>query len=165
MTIRRALLAILSALGLPAIVSCHRDAAPLPPEILYGQQECEQCRMIISDERYAAGIVLELAKGESAAFAFDDVNCMFNFEQEHAPKPILARYVHDCATGRWLDAASAHFLLSDRLQTPMASGVAAAADRQSLEMLQRDNGGRLLDFTTLRARFMSPATDRKGATP
>ncbi len=41
------------------LAACGGDDAPAPPEIQYGLEECGFCRMIISEEKYAAAAVDE----------------------------------------------------------------------------------------------------------
>jgi copper chaperone NosL len=147
----RALIAVTALL----LVGCSEDTSLAPPEILYGQQECERCRMIISDERFATAMIVEQPGGTRTAFAFDDINCLFEHERQADGWTILARYVHDVNTRQWLDTSGAVFLLSERIETPMASGVAAAAAIEGLNDLQREHAGAIRDFDAIRTHFMT----------
>lgn len=139
--------------GVLALSSCTESDVLAPPQVLYGQHECEHCRMIISDERFAAGMIIDRANGSRASLAFDDVNCMFDYEHECEGCTVLARYVHDVNTRQWLDASTAAYMHSDSLETPMASGIAAAATREALHDLQRQHNGEFIEFAALARRF------------
>jgi copper chaperone NosL len=142
---------------------CAESIEVQPPQILYGQQECERCRMIVSDERFAAGMIIERTDGSRVALAFDDVNCLFDFERDCDDGRVLARYVHDVNTREWLDASTAAFVASDGLETPMASGVGAAASRDDLVDLRARLAGDLLDFTALRHRMLKHDSGKEGS--
>ncbi|MEZ4676418.1 MAG: hypothetical protein R2932_19510 [Caldilineaceae bacterium] len=63
----------------------------MPPEILYGEDVCDQCNMIISDERFAAGLVVELEPGEFEHRIFDDIGDLLAYEKAHgenSPLPL-----------------------------------------------------------------------------
>jgi nitrous oxide reductase accessory protein NosL len=129
--------------------ACSASDDLAPPHVLYGQQECDACRMMISDERFAAALIVEV-DGARAALAFDDIACLFDYERTHENAAILKRYVHDVASRQWLDATSAMFTQSATLQTPMGSGIAAVASREGLADLH----GVALDFVSLRERLL-----------
>jgi copper chaperone NosL len=158
-TIRRHVLSGLLAL---APVACDGGDELNPPEIIYGQQECDHCRMIISDERFAAACIVDRGGAEHAALVFDDINCLFDSEAEYPADRVLRRYVHDVNTRAWISAVESVFLLSDRLPTPMASGVAAAPSREALADLAQEHGGTLLDFAAIRAHFARPPSTSGG---
>jgi copper chaperone NosL len=139
-----------------SLASCDSEESLSAPDVLYGQQECVHCRMIISDERFAAGMIIERADGSRETLAFDDINCMFDQERACDGCTVLMRYVHDVNTRQWLEASGAAFMISKTLETPMASGVAAAASRGALLDLQQQHAGELLDFAAIARRFINP---------
>lgn len=138
------------------VTGCSRTEDLGPPAILYGQQECEHCRMMITDERFAAGLVASQPDGRFVRLGFDDVNCLFDYQRANAELTIRARYVHDVNTRHWLNAQDAVYVISDSLPTPMASGVAAAATTEGLAALQQEHAGRVGSFAEVAARFARP---------
>lgn len=116
------LLAAGSLLVLPA--GCGRSEDLGPPQIAYGQTECNLCRMIISEEPFAAAAVIASSDGVQK-LAFDDIGCLLDFLAEQPPGKRIVSYVHDYASREWVDASAARFVRSDSLQTPMASHLAA----------------------------------------
>ena len=95
----------------------------LPPEIAYGEDVCDQCNMIISDERYAAGLVVEVEPGRYEHRIFDDIGDLLVYEQEHVDElTVAAYYVHDYGSKEWIDGQAAYYISSRELLTPMGFG-------------------------------------------
>ena len=128
----------------------------LPPEIAYGEDVCDQCNMIISDERYAAGLVVEVEPGRYEHRIFDDIGDLLVYEQEHVDElTVAAYYVHDYGSKEWIDGRSAFYISSDELLTPMGFGLAAAAQEPEAQALADEWNGVVLTFDELHAQFMS----------
>ena len=104
-----------------------------PPEILYGQDVCDECDMIISEEKYAAAYWT--AEGE--ARRFDDVGEMLVFMAENQ-EPTASVWVHDVNSAAWLPAGEAWFVMNSGLRTPMGTGIAVTADEQAARALAFD---------------------------
>lgn len=122
-----------------------------PPEIIYGETVCAKCNMIISDERFAAGYAYEVAAGRYESLAFDDVGDMLEYAAEHPEHAIKTWYVHDYADRSWLDAATATYVVSQDVQSPMGSGIAAFADAAAANELAQRVNGQVYDWPGLRA--------------
>jgi len=135
-------------MSVPA-AGCRREAELAPPEIRYGESVCVECDMIISDERFAAAILVEGPRGPEARL-FDDIGDLFAYESGRPELRVLARYVHDLGTREWLDAESAVFLRSPALHTPMVSGIAAFAARADAERQNAETPGEILSLDELR---------------
>lgn len=116
-----------------AIISCKNESEKKPVEILYGQDSCERCKMIISEKTYSAEYIL--LDGE--ARKFDDIGCMIHFQngEEGKGDKILAQYVRDYNTGDWIDATKAYFVRSKDIITPMGHGLAAFKYEESARRL------------------------------
>lgn len=146
-----ALIALLFALT--TVSGCEEQRTPQPPVIYFGQHECDVCRMIISDERYAAATVIEPDGGDYESRIFDDIGCLFQFEEDEPTVKVAARFVRDARTSQWLDAEDAAYLHSMTLKTPMAFHVAALAGPEPARGMQQEFPGEVLDFNGVRARF------------
>lgn len=129
---------------------CGREQDVSPPDIVYGQTECDSCRMIISEESFAAAAVLVTADGVRKS-AFDDIGCLLGFLKDQPPNARAIAYVHDHPSRRWLDASTATFVRSDALQTPMASHLAACQSQADAEALLRRYAGAVLTLDQLRS--------------
>ena len=119
------------------LVACGGDPTSGPPEIQLGLEECGFCRMIISEEKFAAALVDQTGVTTS----FDDLGCLLNHLREQ-PAVLESRaggaqswgvWVHDHAGGGWIDAAAAVFVRGPRSATPMGSGLVAFASQQAAD--------------------------------
>lgn len=138
------------ALILTATVSCEQEPRPVePPMISYGQAVCDRCGMIISEERHAAGLMIEDEEGR-AYRVFDDVAAVVLFSREHPEVRVLGRWVKDYATRGWLNADSAAYVRGEEVQTPMAFGIVATAPSRA-DSLAGALGGSVLTWSELRA--------------
>lgn len=132
------LLLILAACGPSADVET-------PPEIVYGQDVCDRCGMIINEETFAAAYWTE----EGEARRFDDIGGMIAYITEKSEN-IASYWVHDFGTGEWIRAEEAHFVLADDLMTPMGFGIAAFIDNeQARAFANGDENVKILSFTEL----------------
>ncbi len=118
-----------------------------PPDIRYGEDMCDQCRMIISEARFAAAYVT--SSGEVRRF--DDIGGMLRFRAEHN-EDVAVYWVHDYETEEWLKADQAYFVVSDGVQTPMGFGIVALGDRQRAQRLAEEKQGKVLTFEELLAQ-------------
>lgn len=115
-----------------SIISCKNGPEIKPVEILYGQDSCERCKMIISEKTYSAEYIL----ADGKAMKFDDIGCMIHFNIELGTEhKILAQYVRDYETGDWIDATKAYFVSSKEIMTPMGHGLVAFSNEESARRL------------------------------
>lgn len=119
---RRSALVLLAAgcglAALPFTAACKASDAPAEP--VWGKEPCASCKMLVGDKRYAAQIIDEAGEHRF----FDDVGCMVLWIDGHHP-PSRA-WVHDPATGTWLDAGAARY--GQGARTPMDFGFEARGD-------------------------------------
>ncbi len=132
------LVALLAACG-------GADSVDNPPEILYGQDVCSNCNMIISEESYASAYWT--VDGE--ARRFDDMGEMLQFIQSNH-EDRASTWVHDVNTAEWLRAEDAWIVMNAGLMTPMGTGVVAVANEEDARALAFDQDGALvLTFSEL----------------
>ena len=137
---------LLLTLFLLAGPACRQDSNTAePPQIVYGQDVCDRCNMIISEEKYAAAYWTEAGE----ARRFDDIGGMMAYLGE-APEAVASYWVHDFDSGAWLPAEDATFVLAADLMTPMGFGIVAfAAEAQAQRMVTRRESGRVVSFDQL----------------
>lgn len=140
---------ILTAATVPA--GCGAGEVVAPPQIAWGADICHVCGMIISDDRFAAGLVEAGADGGLSTFAFDDVGCLLAHVRGAGGR-VAARFVRDFREDQWRDAETASFVHSDRLHSPMAFGLAACATADEARALLEEYPGEVLDFRTVQLR-------------
>ena len=127
----RGVLLVLAAAGLSA--ACPAGE-PGPPEVAYGLDECSYCRMIVSEERYAAA-----ARSPDGTAAFDDVGCLAAAVREGRAADATV-WVHDAESGAWLDATAAWYVRGDASTTPMGSGRSAVYTEAAARRLAASAG-------------------------
>lgn len=120
---------LLSAvLGAWLVSSCgtaDASGAIPPPKFVFGEDLCDVCSMIISEQRFAGAIGLRTGKRVKHVL-FDDIGEMFAYALP--PHDAAQYFVHDLETAACIPAESAFFLRSKALRTPMGTGVAAFAN-------------------------------------
>ena len=112
-----------------------------PPEIRYGEDICEQCNMIISEPRYAAGYVLS----DGNMRRFDDIGDMLVFHSGNQ-EDVSVFWVHDYDSEVWMRADEARFVVSESLTTPMAHGVIAFESESKAQAMASEIGANLFSF-------------------
>jgi len=140
----------LVALVLAALLlsSCgSKSSEPLPPEIIYGQEMCDRCGMIISDVRFASAILLN--NGEYRKF--DDVGEMLAYQNDHPDEQVDALFVHDYLSEEWIRGETAFYVQSEDLQTPMGSGIVAFANQVEAESFAVEWHGKVQSLDDLRS--------------
>jgi copper chaperone NosL len=108
-----------SALALAA-VACASN-----PSIAFGQAQCEECRMIVSDRRFGALVVTDHGR----TLTFDSIECLRTFTaRPGAPTARETWLVDASAPGTLVAAASATVIESDSaLHPPMGTAVSYGA--------------------------------------
>jgi copper chaperone NosL len=150
-----ALFLLLAACGAPSV------DPNVPPQIVYGEDVCAHCGMIISDERFASSIVVEKSPNVYEHLIFDDIGDMFAYVQEAgAGIQIVTYFVHDFHSREWLDARQAYFVKAPAATTPMGSGFAAFAGEMEAEAQAQAWQASVLDFDGAQAH--APATGHTG---
>ena len=121
---------IIFLLLVAAFAAC-RDKPPTGPvEVHYGEDVCERCMMIISDQRFAAQYVTK--KGDTKKF--DDIGCLAAELKTDGGEDIASGiYVIDFAAGGWIDARKAHYMKSADIASPMGYGIAAFGSEEALK--------------------------------
>lgn len=121
-----------------SLAGCGRGTAEGPPQIRYGSEVCQECRMLITEERFAAAVRTEKGDFEK----FDDLGCLIRYETEKGRGE--KRWVRSFNTAGWLDLDQAVVARSPDLATPMGSGLAAFATREEAEEFLSEWKGQII---------------------
>lgn len=120
---------------------------PIQPEDM-----CSYCRMAISSKQFAA----ELITSDQKIFKFDDTGCMLNFiNRKNAGRKITALFVADFNSQKWIPAEQAHYVSTDKVQTPMNGGFLAFQNINDASKAASKYEGRSLNFTELKQQKRS----------
>lgn len=131
------------------LVACAAPAntEPQPPEIVYGQDVCEHCGMLIDDAHFAAALVII----DGPPHKFDDIAEMVMFNMDHPDQQVRAWFVHDYNTEAWIRGETASYVMSTDLATPMGGGVAAFEKQADAEPFAKLHLTTVLNFDEMRA--------------
>ena len=106
-----------------------------PPTLHLGSDVCDFCKMIISDQNFAAACVVRTSDGRTRTAAFDDIGCLLAYQRALDGGTIEQRYVTDYDDGEWMNATQAYYIQSPEVRSPMASGIIASRTRAGADQL------------------------------
>lgn len=121
-----------------------------PVALDWGSDPCRHCHMTLVDQRFGAEVITTHGR----VLVFDDAGCAANHLVAGGTPPteVSSVWVIDFTRPDTLiAAATAVFVRSDSLRTPMGSGVVAVPDRRSAERLAAETRGILLTWNDVLA--------------
>jgi copper chaperone NosL len=131
--------ALITLLIIFSFTACNTGPQP----IHVGKDQCDFCKMTISDNRFGAEVITRKSK----VYKFDDAHCIMAFLHSKAVKQeeISGVYFTDFSTPHELiQAERAHFLQSPGLKSPMNGNIAAFSQEDSLvKLLPRFYGAKI----------------------
>jgi len=114
-----------------------------PQPIRIGQDNCDFCKMTISDQRFGAEIVTKKSK----IYKFDDEHCLVAFlhsKKVETPNIAGIYFTNFSSPHDLIKAEQAHFLQSPALKSPMNGNIAAFSNDDSLvKIFQQLNGNKI----------------------
>lgn len=135
-------------ISLIVLFACSKEIKPIE----YGKDQCEQCRMVLTDKKYGAEIITRKGK----AFKFDAAECMLNYlkDKKIEVNDVDSYYVINLTEpGVLINAVNATYLISPELRSPMGEDISAFADRNMAEKYLNDYGGVIYSWDELRNKF------------
>lgn len=101
-----------------------------PKEIAVGKDQCDNCKMTITDAKYATQLITE--KGRN--YKFDDITCLKDYEISNTETTTNAKeYVVDFPTGKFIEAKTATFIKGGEIKSPMGGNTQAFKDKTAAE--------------------------------
>lgn len=130
-------------------ISCE-SCEVRPQEISYGTDACHFCKMTIVDRQHAAQLVT--VKGK--AFKYDAIECMMNHLNKWEEPQVKFYLVADYSQpGTLIHAASAHFLISQQIPSPMGEFLTAFGNQTERDKIVLEGEGKGFDWVGLKAEF------------
>ena len=100
-----------------------------PEPIRYGHDQCQYCKMIISDARFGA----ELVTLKGRIVKFDAIECMVPYMLENGEDKFAFRMVTIVdEPGTLIAANNAQYLISEAIQSPMGGNLSAHRERREV---------------------------------
>ena len=128
-----------------------------PAALAFGDDACALCSMTISDRRHGALFVSD--KGRT--YKFDAVECMIESltpGEKFADTKVHSFHVVDYSRpGVVVDAASATYLVSAAVPSPMGANVSAFEAHASADSIQAAKGGDVMNWDAIRDHLIKRA--------
>lgn len=122
-------------------LSCGKS----PDPINYGKDECEHCRMMITDNKYGAEILTDKGK----VYKFDSIECLIEYALEkNMIGDVNQKFlVTDFSKpSELIDAKTAFYVHNDDFRSPMGLNVTAFGAESDLVSFITTNGGKKLSW-------------------
>ena len=120
--------------------ACENEKVLKPVDIHYGQDICDRCKMIISEERFSSQLIL----GDGEVYNFDDIGGMINYVSENKINPENEKmFVKDYITNKWIPSDEAVFISVEKINTPMGFGLIAVSDNEMAGNILSEHGGEI----------------------
>lgn len=137
----RALSLLVPALSL-ALAAC---GAPGPRPVLLNEEQCDYCRMEISDARFAAEAITRTGR----IHVFDSVECLAGYAAGAESGTVASLWVTDAEhPGTFVKADAAGYLLDSAMRGPMGRAVAFASP-DAARAAQGTLGGTLVSWSVI----------------
>lgn len=97
----------------------------------YGSDECAHCKMMITDDRFAAQLVTETGK----ALKFDAIECLASYASAHKSELASAKlWISNFEDpGTWVEAEKAFIIKSEVINSPMGESLLAFKSEQEMK--------------------------------
>lgn len=135
-------------LSLIFLFACSKEM----PKLEYGKDQCDLCKMTLTDRKYGAEIITQKGK----AFKFDAAECMLNYlMQKKIEENTVEKYlvVNLSEPGTLIDAVNASYLISDKLRSPMGENISSFADKNASEKFLKEYGGKIYSWEELKNEY------------
>ncbi len=110
--------------------ACSGGPETGPVEVRWDQNNCERCRMMLSDPHFAAQIRYFPEAKRSRVVKFDDIGCatLWLKDQQWKDGPETQIWVADFRSGEWIDARKATYIRKNN--SPMGYDLGAQAEAE-----------------------------------
>ncbi len=128
-------------LTITTLASCGSEPEP----INYGHDECEFCRMLVTDNKYGAELVTDKGK----IYKFDSIECMIEFSRvkntlgDTNNKLLITDFNNP---GNLVDARNSFYVKNDKFRSPMGLNVTAFKGEEQVQKFISENGGEKLSW-------------------
>ncbi len=126
------------------VVSCEVGTEP----IRFGEDQCDECKMTISDHRFGAEIVTKKGKIKK----FDSVECLIDFVRDNGDQNLKFQMVVDYKNPKSLiEAQNAGYLISKKLPSPMGGFISAYQSTDLAKAQQKELAGAVYSWSNLKS--------------
>ena len=121
-------------------ISCSKEPQP----IIYNQDSCTRCKMIISDQRYGAEIIT--SKGKN--YKYDSIECMTAaLQTQETAVDVHSIWVIDFNNPEhFINAREAWYLHSSLLKSPMGLNFSAFSNQEMAQTVENVYPGEVIQW-------------------
>lgn len=136
---------ILFLLIISILCGCSKEPVP----IIFGEDGCSNCRMIISDQRFGGEILTSKGK----AYKFDSIECMAAYiikgqrDSENIYKLLTIDFYNPTT---FIDAFQAWYLHSENLKSPMGANLSSFKTHKEITEIQNKYPGNVLRWNEVK---------------
>ena len=113
-----------------------------PTEIVVGKDQCDHCKMLITDIKYAVEMITE--KGR--VYKFDDLACADAYKTSNTDKAKNSKlYVIDFSTGKFLKASDAIFIQGGIIKSPMGGNTQVFSNKSEAQKAAAKTGAKIIN--------------------
>jgi copper chaperone NosL len=116
-----------------------------PEPINYGKDECEHCRMMITDNKYGA----EVVTGKGKVYKFDSIECLVGYSLEIniiGDNEQAFLVTNFSKPENLIDARSAFYIHNDNFRSPMGLNVSAFENKSEMKAFLLKDGSKKLSW-------------------
>ncbi len=114
-----------------------------PEKIKYNYDQCESCKMTISDSRFACEFLTE--KGR--AYKFDDLSCMNSYAMANSNMKVKSYFINDYLnTQELIPLEKLTFIKSVDINSPMAGNIAAFISKDSADKYRSEFSAEVINW-------------------
>ena len=137
------------------LISCSKEPQPL----IYNEDNCSYCKMIVSDQRYGAEVIT--AKGKN--YKFDSIECMAAFVLSEASTiEIHSLWTIDFNNpGKFVDAEKAFYLHSELLKSPMGLNFSSFSSWETAQNVKNVYPGSVMQWAEVKDNVKDQWLDDK----
>lgn len=121
------------------VVACTVEPKPIE----FGTDPCDECKMTIVDQRFAAEAVTTKGK----VYKFDAIECLIAFLKDKQESEFKFLLVSDFLGKNLIPAQSAYFVVSAAISSPMGGGILAYQNQQDAINFQKDYMAEVLTWS------------------
>jgi copper chaperone NosL len=114
-------------------------------EINYSKDECDYCKMQISDNRFAA----ETITNEGTVYIFDSIECLIgyslvkNITENDSEKFYICDFLNP---GSFIEIGNSFFVHNNDFMSPMGLNVQTFSSQSEREKFVKENGGEKINW-------------------
>ncbi|WP_190811473.1 nitrous oxide reductase accessory protein NosL [Flagellimonas sp. S3867] len=114
-------------------------------------KQCAHCKMDVKNIKFQA----KAAKNGGKTYHFDAIECLVNYLKTKEEGDFNQLWVTDYNTEKYIEAASAYFLKSKSLPSPMGANLSAYSSEKDAKAGQKTDEDEVMDWGTLKKQFVS----------